>query len=208
MIWGNAVILNISRMPDGTEISVLLAKARQGDKTAGARAFELLYRDLRGIAGYYMNQERPGHTLQPTALVNEAYLRIFGDRPPAFSGRAHFLAVASRVMRHVLVEYARAKKAEKRGGGVQTVSLDEVFAIGTEDWSKVLVLNDAMERLSKWDPRQCEIVEMRFFGGLTEDEIASVLEVSPRTVKRDWAHARAWLRGEMAGATGEIASEP
>jgi RNA polymerase sigma factor (TIGR02999 family) len=190
-------------MPGEDEISALLYRAREGDDAAAARAFELLYHEMRRIARTHLNRERTNHTLQPTALVNEVFVRVFGNGPPAFQGRAHFLAVASRAMRCLLVDHARAKRTGKRGRDFQVIALDNSVLIGDQDWPKLLILNEALDRLAGWDARQCQVVEMRFFGGLTEDEIAAILNVSVRTVKRDWEHARAWLRAELADPTSE-----
>jgi len=158
----------------------------------------VVYNELRRLAQRYMRNERPNHTLQPTALVHEAYLRLVGQRAVSWQGRAHFFGVAAQLMRRVLVDHARAQHAEKRGGNESRVELDEALAPSKEKTVELLALDEALNRLAKRDPRQARIVEMRFFGGLSEEETARVLDVSTRTVKRDWTVARAWLYNQVA----------
>ncbi|MDX2149238.1 MAG: sigma-70 family RNA polymerase sigma factor [Bryobacteraceae bacterium] len=178
------------------EITRLLSAFRDGDQAARAELASLLYPQMRTIARNLMRRERPDHTLQPTALVNEAYLRVFGDRI-AVENRAHFLAIAAQVMRQILVDYARQRKAAKRGGDAKRVDLEAVNASSEMRTDMLLRVDEALTRLAEWDERQSRIVEMRFFGGLTEEEIAEVLAVSLRTVKRDWSLAKAWLYTEL-----------
>jgi RNA polymerase sigma factor (TIGR02999 family) len=157
----------------------------------------LVYSELLRAARRYMRGERPDHTLQPTALVHEAYLRLVGQREIAWQNRAHFFGVAAQLMRRILVDHARARQAEKRGGDVGMVPLEEAMVFKEEGGPALLALDQALTRLNQFDPRQGRIVELRFFGGLTEEEIAAVLGVSARTIKRDWNVARAWLYNEI-----------
>ena len=185
-------------MPETTgEVTQLLTDLRQGDAHAADRLLPLVYAELRRLAGKYMRGERPDHTLQPTALVNEAYLQMMGGRAGDWQSRAHFIGVAARTMRHLLVDHARAQRAQKRGDGVEAVPLTERLAVSTDRDVDVIELNDALERLAARDPRQAQIVEMRFFGGLSNEEIGEILQVSPRTVIREWNIARAWLFGQL-----------
>lgn len=181
------------------EITRLLRHVASGDKSAEDRLIPLVYCELQRIASRYMRREGVGHTLQTTALVHEAYLRIVRPGPAEWQSRAHFFAVAATVMRRILVDYARAREAEKRGGGAVDMGpemLDGVAALGG-DSEQVLALDAALDRLTALDGRQSRIVELRFFTGLTIDETADVLNVSPRTVKREWQLAKAWLYGEL-----------
>lgn len=184
-------------MPDAGQTTLLLQRIRSGDRAAESQLFDILYDDLRRLAAHYMKGERPSHTLQPTALVNEAYLRIFGDERVAIHDRHHFLSLAGAVMRRLLVDHARAHLAAKRGAGVAPATLDEHFHYDSSDPARYLALDQALTRLHAIDPRQCQIVEMRFFAGLSEDEIAEALSISERTVKRDWRVARVWLHAEL-----------
>ena len=176
-------------------ITELLSRCSAGDVQAQNAVFELAFKDLRKLARAYLQSERPNHTLQPTALVNEAYLRILKGSRPNLKNRGHFFAVAARAMREVLVDHARKVKAKKRGGA--KISLESALASAPQQSAALLALDEALTRLATWDARQAKIVEMRFFGGLSEEEIASHLKVSQRTVKRDWNLARAWLYGEL-----------
>ena len=161
----------------------------------------LVYAELRRLAHHYLQQERSDHTLQSTALVHEAYLRLAGQNPPQWQNRAHFFGIAARVMRQILVEYARGHNAAKRGGvGAYTLALDEALEIQQKTNVDVVALDDALERLSELDPQQSRIVELRFFGGLTIEDTSEVMGISPATVKRDWTSARAWLHREIAGS--------
>ena len=158
-----------------------------------------VYGELRKLARRYMHAERPDHTLQATALVNEAYLRLMAQQGATWQDRAHFFAAAAQLMRHILVDHARAHKAGKRGGEQHQVTLTEGLAAEESKSIEVLALNEALEKLGRVDPRQARVVELHFFGGLTFAEIAYVLETSERTVKRDWTMARAWLFRQMGG---------
>jgi RNA polymerase sigma factor (TIGR02999 family) len=163
----------------------------------------VVYEELRRLAAAYLRRERPGQTLQPTALVHEAYLRLMKDRPDRWQNRAHFCAIAAHSMRQILIERARARGAQKRGGAQPRVTLDEaiVAADGSDSPSVDLVaLDDALQRLEALDPQQARLVELRFFGGLTIEETAEAMKISPATVKRHWTVARAWLARELAGA--------
>lgn len=183
------------------QVTLLLGKLKQGSKEAKAELIPLVYRELRRIAGYYMRDERAGHTLQPTALVNEAYLRLVGQTRVEWKNRAHFLGVAAQLMRRILVDHARERVAGKRGGRQIRIELDDfdVGNVSDQRPEEVLAVDKALSRLAAFDPQQARIVEMRYFGGLTVEETAEALGVSPRTVKREWAMTRAWLGAELAG---------
>jgi RNA polymerase sigma factor (TIGR02999 family) len=176
----------------------LLHEWREGDQGALERLIPLVHDELRRIARRCMAGERVGHSLQATALVNEAYLRLVAGRPVPWHDRAHFLAVSARVMRRILVDHARARRAEKRGGSAARVTLDEALVV-TDASQDFVALDEALEALSKVDDRKSRVIEMRFFGGLSVDETAAVLEVSPATVMGDWRLAKAWLKREMRG---------
>jgi RNA polymerase sigma factor (TIGR02999 family) len=186
-----------SRAPD-TSITTLLARLSEGDREAEERLISQVYAELKRLAGNYMRQERGNHTLEPTALVHEAYLRLMQENRVPWHGRAHFFATASRVMRHILVDHARARTADRRGGVQTQVTLSEILITSQNRSIDVLALDEAMERLTTFDARQGRIVELHFFGGLTFEEIGFVLSISDRTVKRDWGMARAWLRIELS----------
>ncbi|MGZ5004604.1 MAG: sigma-70 family RNA polymerase sigma factor [Chthoniobacterales bacterium] len=172
-----------------------------GDREAPARLMPLVYEELRQLARQYLQRERPDHTLQATGLVHEAYLRLVDQSTTTWQNRAHFFGVAAQIMRRILVDYARAHRAEKRGGGWDKLALDEASTPLPERGVDLIALDDALKDLLVLDPRQSQIVELRFFGGLTNEEIGEVLDVSPTTVKRDWRMAKAWLRREIM--TGE-----
>ena len=157
----------------------------------------LVYRELHGMARRYMAHERPGHTLQPTALVHEAYVRLVDSAQANFENRAHFFAVCAQVMRRILVDWARSRHAEKRGGDVPPLELDEALVVGEEPGRDFVALDDALKALTVQDARKGQVVELRFFGGLSVEETAAVLKVSPETVTRDWKLARSWLRREL-----------
>ena len=184
-------------MDDAGEITRLLGELRAGNKAAESRLLEVVYPELRKIAGRYLKGERAGHTLQPTALVNEAYLQLAGQMDKDWQNRSHFYAVAAQLMRRILVDYARERKALKRDGGRHKVELTDALAVSEDRLDEVLSIDEALTRLAEFDPRRGKVVELRFFGGLTEDEVADVLQVAPRTVKRDWNVAKAWLHGEL-----------
>jgi RNA polymerase sigma-70 factor (ECF subfamily) len=181
------------------EITLLLGRLTQGSRKAEAELIPLVYKELRRIAGYYMRGERASHTLQPTALVNEAYLRLVDQTRVDWRDRAHFFGVAARMMRRVLVNHALERAAAKRGGGRARVDLDKLeIEVIPERSEEVLAIDEALTRMKVFDPRQERIVEMRYYGGLTVEETAEALGISPRTVKREWAMAKAWLRAELA----------
>jgi RNA polymerase sigma-70 factor, ECF subfamily len=181
-----------------TSITVLLAKARSGDSSALADVFPLIYDELRRLAQQQLRREPDGHTLSPTALVHEAYMRLIDYSRMEWTGRAHFMAVASTAMRRILVDHARGHRSAKRGGMLKRVDIDDV-QLGTEDRAELLIaIDDALGRLKEIDARQAQVVECRFFGGMTEEETAEALGIGLRTVKRDWAKAKSWLHREMA----------
>src|SRR5262245_32382098 len=180
-----------TKLGDFTE---LLSRLSGGDREAAQTVVSLVYKDLRRLARYYLNSERQNHTLQPTALVHEAYMRITKTNGQ-WQNRSHFLAVAATAMRRVLVDHARTVKAAKRGG--IKISLESALSYSEQQSGEMLALDEALGRLATWDPRQAQIVELRFFAGLSIEEIAELLNVSVRTVKRDWNLARAWLYGQL-----------
>jgi RNA polymerase sigma-70 factor, ECF subfamily len=186
--------------PGGSDnsITALLVQLSAGNREVEARLIPQVYGELRRLAAHYMRSERGNHTLQPTALVNEAYTRLVQQPQVPWQSRAHFFATASQLMRHILVDHARARQAGKRGGPQRQVTLDEAILPSEDRTIDVLILHEALEHLAQFDPRQARIVELHFFGGLTFEEIALVLECSDRTVKRDWSMARAWLKGELS----------
>jgi RNA polymerase sigma-70 factor (ECF subfamily) len=179
------------------EITRLLLEMREGNPEAAPNLIPLVYEQLRRTARSLLRNERSDHTLQPTALVNDALMRLIGKECLEWQSRAQFFAVSSKIMRHILIDHARAHGADKRGGEFQKISLDHVFAYEWRQADSFLSLNQALERLQEFDPRLCSVVEMRFFAGMTEEEISDVLKVSVRTVKRDWQFARDWLYREM-----------
>jgi RNA polymerase sigma-70 factor, ECF subfamily len=184
--------------PSSQEITQLLIDWSNGDQSAFATLLPLVYDELRRLAHHYMRNERAGHTLQTADLVHEAYLRLVDYKRIQWQKRAHFFAIAAQVMRRILIERARARGRDKRGGGARKVSLDEGAVLSQERSLELLALNEALTRLAAIDPRKAQVVEMRFFGGLSNEEIAEVLQVSPNTVIRDWNFAEAWLRREMS----------
>lgn len=186
---------------DPAQVTALLRAWTDGEPGALEQLVPLVHRELLATARLYMKRERRDHTLQPTALVNETYTRLVGLRRIRWQDRAHFLAMAARLMRRVLIERARARLGRKRGGGATRVTLDD-DAFATEQPScDVFALNEVLDRLAALDPRRATVVELRFFGGLTLDETASALDVSPDTITRDWNLARAWLARELKGVS-------
>ncbi len=181
------------------DITILLNAWKRGDELAGERLASLLYQELRRMAEHYLHSERGDHTLQPTALVHEAWLRLSNGSGANWESRLHFFGASARVMREVLVDYARARNRLKRGGGLTCISLDEALGQEIKLSIEVIKLNDALHDLGKFAPRQYQIIELRFFGGLTIEEIASLLGWSPATVKREMRSARAWLYQEISG---------
>jgi RNA polymerase sigma-70 factor (ECF subfamily) len=182
-------------IPDG-QVTVLLKAMKGGDTSAADRLFPLVYQELHRLAETYMHRERKDHTLQPTALINEAYLRLAREDID-WQNREHFIGVAANVMRRVLVDHARARNAAMRGGGLVRVELEDNVAVSEERSDEVLLLDDALTRLEALNPRQARVVELRYFGGLSVEQVASILGVAPRSVKRDWALARIWLFKEI-----------
>lgn len=179
------------------DVTRILVSWSAGEPDAAQRLMPLVYEELRGLARQYLQRERRDHTLQATGLVHEAYLRLVGQTATTWQNRAHFFGVAAAVMRRILVDYARSHRAEKRGGNLEKLQLDEASALSPQKDVDLVALDDALNDLAKFDPRQSQIVELRFFGGLTVEEVGEVLEISPRTVKREWRLARAWLRREI-----------
>src|SRR2546426_8535716 len=186
--------------PAVSAVSTLLRAWSGGDQNALERMTPIVYKELHRLAHRYMGRERTGHSLQTTALVNEAYMRLVDYKRMQWQNRAHFFAVSSQLMRRILVERARRHNL-KRGGGVQHVSLEEAAVVGGARGADLVALDDAMNALARIDPRKVQVVEMRFFGGLSVDETAEVLKVSTVTVKRDWRAARAWLYRKLTGGT-------
>jgi len=180
------------------EVTELLIAWGNGDREALDRLMPLVYAELRRLAGHYLAGERRGHTLQATALVNEAYLRLVDSGAREWRNRAHFFGVAAQMMRRVLVDHARSRQYLKRGGGAQQVSFDEGAVVSPERAAEIVALDDALSALAELDERKSRIVELRFFGGLGIEETAEALQVSPGTVMRDWTLAKAWLRREMS----------
>jgi RNA polymerase sigma factor (TIGR02999 family) len=185
-------------MTHNAELTDLLVAWSAGDEAARSRLIDAVYHELRALARGYLRRERADHSLAPTALVHEAYLKLIDQRQVRWQNRAHFFAIAAHVMRRILVDHARTRGAAKRDGG-QRVPLEDVQAVMDPPEVDVLDLDAALEKLSSLDPRQSELVELRFFGGLTVDEAAVVMGVAPATVDRDWALARAWLFRELGG---------
>lgn len=180
------------------EVTELLIKWSKGDKAALDELMPVIHSELRRLARRYMARERPGHTLQTTALINEAYLRLVDQQGVEWQDRAHFFAVAAQVMRHILVDHARKYQSEKRGAGAQKVPLDEVIVANQERAAELVTLDQALNDLATIDPRQSQIVELRFFGGLTVEETAEVMKIAPITVMREWRTAKAWLRDKCS----------
>ena len=181
------------------EVTRLLRDAGAGDRGAADRLLPLVYDELRGLAARTMRGERVDHTLQPTALVHEAYLKLVDQRDANWNDRTHFVAVAATAFRRIVVDHARRRSSEKRGGGMRRAPTSELRGLTVEAPDEVLAIDEALSRLADLDARKARVVELRFFGGLELDEVAHVLSISRATVKRDWAAARAWLQTEIAG---------
>jgi len=186
-----------------SEVTELLVRWRSGDREALDSLLPLVYDELRRIAFRSLQNERPGHTLQSTALVNEAYVRMVAQNMPEWQNRAHFLAVAAQLMRQILVDHARTHRASKRRGDASRVSVDEALGQALATDVDVVALDDALKELAQMDAQQSRVVELKFFAGLSNEETAEVLKVSPSTVKRDWASARAWLFRELDRSSGQ-----
>jgi RNA polymerase sigma factor (TIGR02999 family) len=180
------------------EVTGLLVAWSDGDQAALEKLMPLVYAELHRLARRYMRREHAGHTLQTSALVNEAYLRLIDARGVHWQNRTHFFAVSAQIMRRILVDFARAKQNLKRGAGARQVTLDEALIVSSESGSDLIALDEALETLAMLNPRQSRVVELRYFGGLNEEEVAEVLKVSPRTVRHDWSLARAWLYRELS----------
>jgi RNA polymerase sigma factor (TIGR02999 family) len=180
-------------------VTDLLMRSNQGDDAALAELTPLVYEELRRLAHHHMSAQRPDHTLQTTALVNEAYLRLADQTNPRWQNRAHFFAVAARAMRQILVSYARSQQSQKRGGGALKVGLDQAALVSPEQSQEIVDLHEALERLAALDLRKAQVVELKYFGGLNYDEMAEVLKISRITARRDWEFARLWLYTELHG---------
>jgi len=181
-------------------VTQLLAHWSHGDDAALGELTPLVYEELRRLAHHHMGREHPDHTLQTTALVNEAYLRLAGQTSPNFTNRSHFFAVAAQAMRQILINYAKASQSQKRGGGAIKVELDEAAIVSPEQSKAIVDLHEAIERLGALDSRKAQVVELKYFGGLNHDEIAEVMKISTVTVRRDWVFAKAWLYDELHNA--------
>jgi len=186
-------------MPSNHEITRLLLNWSDGDEQALEALTPLLYRELHQMAHRRMQAERPGHTLQTTALINEAYMRLIDWKNVRWQNRAHFFSVCSQLMRRILVDFARARKNTKRGAGMPMVSLEEASPVSSDRAAEIISLDDALQQLAKVDPRKTQIVELRFFGGLSLEETAELLKISTRTIQREWDLAKAFLVSEMTG---------
>lgn len=182
------------------QITELLAKWSGGNQAALDELYPLVYDELHRLARRYMSRERRGHTLQTTALINEAYVRLVDQRNVQWANRSHFFAISAQIMRRILIDHARRHAYAKRGGGAQQVTLDETATVFLDDLSELLRLDEALKSLAELDPRRCQVVELRYFGGLNNEEIAGVLKISENTVIRDWNMARAWLHRQLTGS--------
>lgn len=187
-----------------SDVSVVLSELVRGDEEAEKKLMPLVYNELKRLARNYMRRERPDHTLQATALVHEAYLRLVKQQAVNWQGRSHFFGIAAQLMRRILIDHARGHLRDKRFGDKQFLTLDQAIVYSPERSEELLRLDEALDRLSQLDARQGRIVELRFFGGLSVEETAEVLSVSPKTVKRDWSVAKAWLHGELRKTDGDV----
>jgi RNA polymerase sigma-70 factor, ECF subfamily len=191
-------------VPQEAEVSALLAEVARGNQAAQEQLVPLVYSELKKLARTYMRRERDGHTLQTTALVHEAYLKLVRNQTPNWQGRSHFFGIAAQLMRQILIDHARGRLRDKRGGAPVVLPLNEALAFSPEHSEELVKLDEALVRLAKLDARQSHIVELRFFGGLNVEETAEFLGISPKTVKRDWAVAKAWLHGELRRSDGNL----
>ena len=189
--------------PSRHDVTLLLHAWGGGDQAALEKLTPLVDAELRRLAQHYLRQERPGHVLQTTALINEAWLRLIDWQHASWENRAHFFGVSARLMRYILVGFARARKQQKRSGAARRVSLDEAATVSADRSADIAALDDALQGLAIYDPRKSRIVELRFFGGLTVEETAEVLNVAPITVMREWNKAKAWLYAELSRGTNE-----
>ena len=185
--------------PQAGDVTGLLQAWSEGDEEALKQLTPIVYRELHQLAARYMAKERASHTLQPTALVNEVYLRLVRARGVSWQNRAHFFAVCARTMRHILINFARARRYKKRGGDAVSVTLDDALGVVTQPTVDLIALDEALNNLAKLDPRKSLVVELRFFGGLSVNETAEVLKISSETVMRDWKFAKVWLARELDG---------
>ena len=191
----------MARTPPQHEITQLLAQWREGNQSALDELYPLVYDELHRLARRYMSRERKGHTLQTTALINEAYVRLVDQKNVPWANRSHFFAISAQIMRRILIDHARRHQYAKRGGGARQVSLDEAATVVMPDQSgELLRLDEALKSLAEMDPRRSQVVELRYFGGLNNEEIAGVLQISENTVTRDWNMARAWLYQQLTGS--------
>jgi RNA polymerase sigma-70 factor, ECF subfamily len=182
------------------QITQLLAEWSEGNQSALDELYPLVYEELHRLARRYMSRERKGHTLQTTALINEAYVRLVDQRNVRWANRSHFFAISAQIMRRILIDHARRHAYAKRGGGAKQVSLEEAAIVAPDQASELVRLDEALQILAKMDERRCHVVELRYFGGLSNEEIAGVLKVSENTVTRDWNLARAWLYQQLTGS--------
>jgi RNA polymerase sigma-70 factor (ECF subfamily) len=187
-----------------SDVTVLLSELTKGNQAAAEKLVPLVYEELKRLAKSYMRRERPEHTLQATALVNEAYLKLVQQQSVNWQSRSHFFGIAAQLMRRILIDHARGHLREKRGGAKVVLPLNEALVFSPERSEELVRLDEALGRLSQMDARQARIVELRFFGGLSVEETAQILEISPKTVKRDWSVAKAWLHGELRQTDGDI----
>jgi RNA polymerase sigma-70 factor (ECF subfamily) len=194
--------------PRSPDVTALLTELTKGNPDAASELIPIVYDELRRLAGRYMRRERTDHTLQATALVHEAYIKLVQQQAANWQSRAHFFGIAAQVMRHILVDHARGLTSEKRGGGKRPAPLEEALVFTPEKSLELLKLDESLQRLTELDPRQARVVELRFFGGLTVEEAADVLSVSPKTVKREWSMAKAWLHGDMRRRHGDPPGQP
>jgi RNA polymerase sigma-70 factor, ECF subfamily len=184
-------------MTENEDVTLLLTALTRGEEGAASKLIPIVYGELRRLAASYMRRERVDHTLQPTALVHEAYLKLIEQRSANWQSRSHFFGVAAQLMRRILIDHARGHSRQKRGGEKRKISLDDALVFSEQQADELLAVDDSLDRLAKVDPRQARVVELRFFGGLNVDEAAEVLGVSPKTVKRDWSVAKAWLHADL-----------
>jgi len=189
------------------DVTSLLNKLADGDRQAGAQLVPLVYNELRRLAARCLQRERENHTLQATALVHEAYLKLTAQRSARWQNRAQFFALAAQAMRRILVDYARTQQRIRRGGKQQKVTLDEALLVSPDRTEELIAVHESLSRLEKLDPRQSQIVELRYFGGLTVEEVAEVLRVSSKTVTREWNTAKAWLYGDLKERHGDDARQ-
>jgi RNA polymerase sigma-70 factor (ECF subfamily) len=190
--------------PAQSDVTALLSQLTQGNQEAAEKLVPLVYDELKRLARSYMRRERGDHTLQTTALVHEAYLKLVRQQATNWQSRSHFFGIAAQLMRRILIDYARGHLREKRGGAKVVLPLNEALVFSPEHSEELVRLDEALDRLSKLDPRQGQIVELRFFGGLSVEETAQFIGVSPKTVKRDWAVAKVWLHGELRRTDGDV----